>query len=212
MGAIGDELQARSAPGGGATGAERWMGKSRDGSGRKIQGKELTARVRGEEDVIAGGGKKVGIGGGGEESGGETEPTGGSRVEDTKEGVAREALGEDKEAGARGGGGVETAEIGGGEERGKGPGNGAEEEKIRDGEAEKDLVDQLRREKAQPHGSVARRLRPITVHLKQRFSAFDAFLWIPSIYTVLDRGFHIRCVTPNSKQTSLLTWLYPIGP
>lgn len=171
-GGIGDELEAEAAPGGGAAWPERGRREPPGGARGEVDDHELPAAVGGEEEGASGGGEEVEVLAGGHGRGEDrrdrdAEPPPRGPVEATDGGVAgRELLEEEQPRGGRAGPRrrrgevVEAAEVRGGDEAGERARHGAHAEELRDGEAEEDLVQELRREqqqRAQRRGRRARR-------------------------------------------------------
>lgn len=160
-GGIGDELEAEAAPGGGAAGAERGRREAAGGMRREVDDDELAAAVGGEEEGAAGRGQEVEVLAGwhrGREDGGDgdAEPAAGRPVEPPERGVAGAEFLEDEEPRGRGawpggGGGevVQAAEVRGGDDVGERTRDGADAEELREGEADEDVVEELRREEEQ---------------------------------------------------------------
>lgn len=171
-GGIGDELEAEATPGGGAAGAERGRREAARGARGEVDDHELAAAVGGEQEGAGGCGQEVEVlarwhGGGEDGRDGDAEPAARGPVEAPDGGVAgRELLEEEQPrggraaaAGGRRGEVVEAAEVRGGDEAGERARHGAHAEELRDGEAEQDLVEELRREqqqRAQRRGGRAR--------------------------------------------------------
>lgn len=177
-GGIGDELEAEATPGGGAAGAERGRREAARGARGEVDDDELAAAVGGEQEGAAGRGQEVEVlagrhGGGEDRRDGDAEPAARGPVEAPDGGVAgRELLEEEQPRGGRAGPGgrrrevVQAAEVRRGDEAGERPRHGAHAEELRDGQADQDLVEELRREqqqRAQGRGGRARGRRVVVL-------------------------------------------------